>query len=91
MELLAAFDGAVASTAEIVKATPAVRLDAPTPCAEWDVRARAASSRRERPAPVRALRRIVAASISWMRSKSWAPIKPRSTLEITTKRRSNSK
>jgi uncharacterized protein (TIGR03086 family) len=39
MELLAAFEGAVASTAEIVKATPAGRLNAPTPCAEWDVRA----------------------------------------------------
>jgi len=39
MELLAAFEGAVASTAEIVKCTPGDRMDAPTPCAEWDVRA----------------------------------------------------
>jgi uncharacterized protein (TIGR03086 family) len=38
MELLTAFEGAVASTAEIVKATPAGQLDAPTPCSEWDVR-----------------------------------------------------
>ena len=39
MELFPAFERAVASTAEIVKATPAGRLDAPTPCTEWDVRA----------------------------------------------------
>ena len=39
MELLTAFERAVASTAEIVKATPADKLDAPTPCTEWDVRA----------------------------------------------------
>src|SRR5438034_3999326 len=39
MELLPAFECAVASTAEIVKATPADMLDAPTPCTEWDVRA----------------------------------------------------
>jgi uncharacterized protein (TIGR03086 family) len=39
MELLTAFEGAVASTAEIVKATTASQLDAPTPCTEWDVRA----------------------------------------------------
>lgn len=38
MELFAAFEGSVASTAEIVKAAPS-QLDAPTPCAEWDVRA----------------------------------------------------
>lgn len=39
MELLPAFEHAVASTAEIVNATPAGRMDAPTPCTEWDVRA----------------------------------------------------
>src|SRR5262245_46388519 len=39
MELFTAFERAVASTAEIVKATPADKLDAPTPCTEWDVRA----------------------------------------------------
>jgi uncharacterized protein (TIGR03086 family) len=39
MELLAAFEGAVASTAEIVKSVPAGQTGAPTPCAEWDVRA----------------------------------------------------
>jgi len=38
MELFPAFEGAVASTAAIVKATPD-QLDTPTPCAEWDVRA----------------------------------------------------
>ena len=38
MELFSAFENAVASTAEIVKATPASSLDATTPCAEWDVR-----------------------------------------------------
>jgi uncharacterized protein (TIGR03086 family) len=39
MELLTAFESAVASTAEVVKATPASQLDAPTPCTEWNVRA----------------------------------------------------
>jgi uncharacterized protein (TIGR03086 family) len=39
MDLFSAFDHAVASTAEIVKATRADQLDAPTPCTEWDVRA----------------------------------------------------
>jgi uncharacterized protein (TIGR03086 family) len=39
MELLTAFEGAVASTAEIVKATPASQMSTPTPCADWDVRA----------------------------------------------------
>jgi uncharacterized protein (TIGR03086 family) len=39
MDLLPAFERAVASTAEIVKATPASQLDAPTPCGGWDVRA----------------------------------------------------
>ena len=39
MELLTSFEGAVASTTEIVKRTPARQMDAPTPCAEWDVRA----------------------------------------------------
>jgi hypothetical protein len=39
MELLTAFEGAIASTAEIVKSTPACQLDGPTPCAKWDVRA----------------------------------------------------
>ena len=39
MELLTAFEGAVASTAEIVKSTPAGEMGAPTPCTEWDVRA----------------------------------------------------
>ena len=39
MDLLPAFERAVASTAEIVKATPADMLDVPTPCSEWDVRA----------------------------------------------------
>jgi uncharacterized protein (TIGR03086 family) len=38
MELLTAFEGAVASTAEIIEATPG-QMDAPTPCADWDVRA----------------------------------------------------
>src|ERR1700756_4160931 len=38
MELFTAFEGSVASTAEIVKAAPS-QLDAPTPCAEWAVRA----------------------------------------------------
>jgi len=39
MDLFPAFERAVASTAEIVKATSAGQLDASTPCAEWDVRA----------------------------------------------------
>ena len=39
MELLTAFEGAVASTAEIVKSTPVGEMGEPTPCAEWDVRA----------------------------------------------------
>jgi uncharacterized protein (TIGR03086 family) len=39
MDLLTAFEGAVASTAEIVKAAPAATMDTPTPCTEWDVRA----------------------------------------------------
>ena len=39
MELFTAFERAVASTAEIVKAIPADQLDAPTPCTEWHVRA----------------------------------------------------
>lgn len=39
MELLAAFEGAVASTAGVVKSIPADQMDAPTPCTEWDVRA----------------------------------------------------
>jgi uncharacterized protein (TIGR03086 family) len=39
MDLLPAFERAVASTAEIVKATPAGMLDVPTPCSEWDARA----------------------------------------------------
>ena len=39
MELFTAFDRAVASTAAVVKATPAGQMSAPTPCAEWDVRA----------------------------------------------------
>lgn len=38
MELLTAFDGAVASTAEIVKSVPAGQTGKPTPCADWDVR-----------------------------------------------------
>jgi len=39
MELFPAFEHAVASTAEIVKATPAGRMGSSTPCTEWDVRA----------------------------------------------------
>src|SRR5436190_7087699 len=39
MELFPAFEHAVASTAKIVKGTPAGQLSAPTPCTEWDVRA----------------------------------------------------
>jgi uncharacterized protein (TIGR03086 family) len=38
MELFAAFEGAVASTAEIVKSVRADQFGAPTPCSEWDVR-----------------------------------------------------
>jgi uncharacterized protein (TIGR03086 family) len=39
MELFTAFDRAVASTADVVKATAADQMSAPTPCVEWDVRA----------------------------------------------------
>jgi len=39
VDLLTAFEGAVASTAEIVKGTPDSQAGAPTPCADWDVRA----------------------------------------------------
>jgi mycothiol maleylpyruvate isomerase-like protein len=39
MELFPAFERAVDSTAEIVTMTPKDRLDAPTPCTEWDARA----------------------------------------------------
>ena len=39
MELFTAFDRAVASTADVVKATDAGQMSAPTPCTEWDVRA----------------------------------------------------
>ena len=39
MDLFAALERAVASTAEIVTMTPADQLDAPTPCTDWDVRA----------------------------------------------------
>lgn len=39
MDLFTSFDRAIASTAEIVKGTTASQLGAPTPCAEWDVRA----------------------------------------------------
>jgi uncharacterized protein (TIGR03086 family) len=39
MDLFPALEHTVASTAEIVKATPAGEMDAPTPCTEWDVRA----------------------------------------------------
>jgi uncharacterized protein (TIGR03086 family) len=38
MELFAAFEGAVASTAENVKRVRADQFGAPTPCREWDVR-----------------------------------------------------
>jgi uncharacterized protein (TIGR03086 family) len=38
MELFAAFEHAVASTAEVIKGMPAGQDSAPTPCAEWDVR-----------------------------------------------------
>ena len=39
MELFTAFDRAIASTADVVKATPAGLMSARTPCTEWDVRA----------------------------------------------------
>ena len=39
MELFTAFDRAVASTADVVKATAADQMSARTPCTEWDVRA----------------------------------------------------
>ena len=39
MDLFPAFERAVTSTADIVKATPAGQLGAPTPCTDWDVRA----------------------------------------------------
>ena len=39
MDQLTSFEQAVASTAEIVKGTPASQMGAPTPCTEWDVRA----------------------------------------------------
>jgi len=39
MELFTAFDLAVASTAEVIKQTSPDQHAAPTPCAEWDVRA----------------------------------------------------
>ncbi len=39
MEPYAAFDQAVASTAQIVKGVRAGQMTAPTPCTEWDVRA----------------------------------------------------
>ena len=39
MELFTAFDRAVASTADVVKATPADQMSARTPCTEWDVSA----------------------------------------------------
>jgi uncharacterized protein (TIGR03086 family) len=39
MEPFTAFDRAVVSTADVVKATPASQMSAPTPCTEWDVRA----------------------------------------------------
>jgi uncharacterized protein (TIGR03086 family) len=38
MDLFPAFERAVTSTGDIVKAVPAGQLDAPTPCTEWDVR-----------------------------------------------------
>jgi hypothetical protein len=43
MESFAAFEQAVASTAEIVKGVPTGQMTAPTPCTEWDVRALLAS------------------------------------------------
>jgi uncharacterized protein (TIGR03086 family) len=39
MDLFTSFEGAVGATAKIVTGTPAGQLRAPTPCAEWDVRA----------------------------------------------------
>jgi uncharacterized protein (TIGR03086 family) len=39
MDLFPAFERAVTSTADIVKATPAGQLGAPTPCTDWDVSA----------------------------------------------------
>jgi uncharacterized protein (TIGR03086 family) len=39
MDLFPAFERAVTSTADIVKAIPAGQLGVPTPCADWDVRA----------------------------------------------------
>jgi uncharacterized protein (TIGR03086 family) len=39
MDAYAAFEQAVASTAEVVMGVAADQLAAPTPCAEWDVRA----------------------------------------------------
>ena len=39
MDQFTSFEQAVASTAEIVKGTPASQMGAPTPCTEWDVRA----------------------------------------------------
>jgi len=38
MDLFTAFEGAVTSTAEIVKGTEGGLSGAPTPCADWDVR-----------------------------------------------------
>jgi uncharacterized protein (TIGR03086 family) len=38
MELFAAFDGAIASTAEIVKGVRPGQISASTPCTEWDLR-----------------------------------------------------
>jgi uncharacterized protein (TIGR03086 family) len=39
MDLFPAFERAVTSTADIVKAIPAGQLGVPTPCTDWDVRA----------------------------------------------------
>jgi len=39
VDLFNAFEGAVTSTAEIVKGTPGSQAGAPTPCADWDVHA----------------------------------------------------
>lgn len=39
MDLFTALEGAVASTAEIVKGTPVSQAGALTPCQDWDVRA----------------------------------------------------
>jgi len=39
VDLFTAFEGAVASTAEIVKGAQDSHAGAPTPCADWDVRA----------------------------------------------------